>query len=174
MTTATARTTSDFPTAQWGASLATFHPGETPPDGTPVYAALVFAMQSEQFVVANILGRGLCIPGGRLEPGETPLEALHREVCEEIGGTIAEPIFLGHYRLSDPKRAPQFVMIYLADVASLFEQPTGSESLGVEFLTREEMPDRYFSWDPLLEAVIDYALAVRQQTQVESSRRIIE
>ncbi len=38
------------------------------------------------------------LPGGGIDPGESPLQALHREVLEEIGWRIAAPRRLGAFR----------------------------------------------------------------------------
>lgn len=38
------------------------------------------------------------LPGGGIDPGESPLQALHREVREETGWQIAAPRLLGSYR----------------------------------------------------------------------------
>lgn len=38
------------------------------------------------------------LPGGGIDPGESPLPALYREVCEETGWLIADPVRLGAFR----------------------------------------------------------------------------
>lgn len=38
------------------------------------------------------------LPGGGIDPGEAPLTALHREVMEETGWTIAAPRRVGAFR----------------------------------------------------------------------------
>ena len=38
------------------------------------------------------------LPGGGVDPGESPLQALHREVMEETGWIIARPRRLGAFR----------------------------------------------------------------------------
>jgi len=38
------------------------------------------------------------LPGGGIDPGESPLAALYREVIEETGWSIAKPRRLGAYR----------------------------------------------------------------------------
>ena len=40
----------------------------------------------------------LQLPGGGIDPGETPLGALHREVYEETGWRIGNPFRLGAFR----------------------------------------------------------------------------
>ena len=46
--------------------------------------------------VADVLD--IQLPGGGIDPGESPLQALHREVLEEIGWRIAAPRRLGAFR----------------------------------------------------------------------------
>ena len=43
-------------------------------------------------------GPDLQLPGGGIDPGESPLAALHREVFEETGWLIATPRRMGAFR----------------------------------------------------------------------------
>lgn len=42
--------------------------------------------------------REVQLPGGGIDPGESPLRALHREVREETGWTIGAPVRMGAFR----------------------------------------------------------------------------
>ncbi|WP_107846371.1 NUDIX hydrolase [Litoreibacter ponti] len=56
-------------------------------------AAMLATVQSEREVPAE-----LQLPGGGIDPGEHPIPALHREVLEETGWSIAAPRRLGAFR----------------------------------------------------------------------------
>ena len=89
-----------FPTVLWGETRATFLPVGAGLPTAPLTAALIFAMQDREFVLADIAGRGWCIPGGRLETGESAEQAARREAYEEIGATLGPLHLLGHYLLT--------------------------------------------------------------------------
>ena len=65
----------------------------------------------------------LQLPGGGIDPGESPLQALHREVMEETGWTIAGPRRLGAFRrfVYMPEYdlwAEKLCTIYIAETSS--------------------------------------------------------
>jgi 8-oxo-dGTP diphosphatase len=149
----------EFPVVMWGRTQATFlEVGTDLPAGTPVKAALVFALSERKFVLADIAGRGWCIPGGRLEAGETPEQAARREVWEEIGATVGPLLFMGHYLMTETDTgAAQLVPTYVAAVETLASLPSGTESKGVRTVSLEDLPSCYFTWDALMESVFRLA-----------------
>lgn len=152
----------NFPKAQWRKDQATFVRGESV--GFPTPAALVFPFYGDKLVLAEIPGRGWCIPSGHLEPGETPEEAARREAFEEAGVTLGRVVCLGYFVLTDTqtgaiRHAPTFV----ADVQGLSELPEGSESQGRLMANVEDIEGLYYSWDNLLAAVFEEAIAAQER-----------
>ena len=65
----------------------------------PVTAVFCFVFSPDMeyiYLMENVnRSRGLDIPGGHIDPGETPIQALHREILEEIGLSIKNIDFVG-------------------------------------------------------------------------------
>lgn len=85
-------------------------------------------------------GISLAPVGGMIDPGETPLEAAHRELREEMGLESDELIFLGQYA-TDANRGVGTGHLYLALQARRVGSP-GSDDLEEQELiqlTRAEL-----------------------------------
>lgn len=77
--------------------------GEVPQRGqkyTQRPGAYALLPRDGQLLVTRQLEPGpeIQLPGGGIDPGESPLPALHREVFEETGWSIAAPRKLGAFR----------------------------------------------------------------------------
>lgn len=152
----------EFPTVRWKRETATFtalNKGEALTTNTvPEPAALVFPFYGDRVVLADIAGRGWCIPSGHIEPGESAGEAVRREAREEAGANLGRVELLGYFRLTDNETgAVRHAPTFIADVTGLVAIPPDSESRGMQLAAVEDIAGLYFSWDPLLAAVFDYA-----------------
>ncbi len=156
-----------FPTvywAEWDAD-ATFDAGDAlPPESLHrLWAVLLFVFYGDKVALAEIEGRGLTIPSGRIEPGETVDAAAVREAWEETGADLdpARRRLIGCYRLV-PRSGPhagetRYCPVFAAEAFGFGPIPEGSESRGLVLAAWEDVAALYFTWDPLMAAVFDYA-----------------
>ena len=101
-------------------------PGVRYPDRPGAYA-VVLTPQGEALLTDD--GEGLCLPGGGIDPGEGPLQALHRGAMEETGWLLTPVSRLGAFQrfcyLSDYGRYARKVQhIYLCRPVLRRGEPT--------------------------------------------------
>lgn len=141
-----AEQTVTWPTATM--RLACYLTDKTPPRRYVTSARAVVSDGDCVLVVQDPSNRHI-MPGGRLEPNETPEDALQREVLEETGWSLApfRPIGILHFTHIDPVPEswsypyPDFLQIVFAASADShhpeFKEVDGYE-LGSEFLSAED------------------------------------
>ena len=102
-------------------------------------ACCLIRNSAAQLLLVRHYKRGWELPQGRIEEGETLLEALHREVLEETGVTICKPqMAILWSKISDPAA---LIHCFVAEHSS--GQPTPSEETpSVEWCSAEQALQR--------------------------------
>lgn len=97
----------------------------------------VICTYNHKWLLTRHRDRGFEFPGGKVENGETPLEAAKREVLEETGGIVQNIQYFGQYKVLG-KEKTIVKNIYIAEVERLLEQNNYFETDGPMLLT--ELP----------------------------------
>lgn len=158
----------EFPTVYWRAWNvdASFLPGSTLPEESRdrLWAVLAIVYYGDKVVLADIEGRGYCIPSGKIEAGETLDQALEREVYEETGVRLDPDRrrLIGCYRLDSRSGASvRYCPVFVGEALGLEPIPAGSESRGTFLASIEDLADLYYTWDELMAAVFEHAEGYR-------------
>ena len=85
------------------------------------------------------------VPGGKLELGEAPIQALQREIFEETGLDIKDVQLLGHRRYTSPRGNRYFFFDYSATVLNEKPVQINEESQSFKWITRKQLNDYQFS-----------------------------
>lgn len=93
--------------------------------------------------------------GGYIEEGETPEEALVREVKEELAYNLKEYKFFRKYKCLEGDAHPNIKYVYVGKVDKPIEELTLQEGEKLQFFSREEIPKVKFA-NILKKIVIDY------------------
>ena len=101
-------------------------------------AAVVFDGRGRLLLVKENYGKfRWSLPGGRVEPGETPEEAVVREALEETGASVAIEHLIGTYELDDGFSVHVFRCAVVAGTPTL---QTSDELAAVTWFETEEIP----------------------------------
>ncbi|WP_329080106.1 NUDIX hydrolase [Streptosporangium sp. NBC_01469] len=112
------------------AFLPTAHVADVP-DDAPMPAALVAVWCGRHLLLVFDRFRGEWeLPGGGIDPGETPLQAAVRELHEESGLHLPTLTLAGYarFRLVDPPR-DEYAAIYTAHVPALHHAFTPNQEI---------------------------------------------
>lgn len=111
---------------------------------------VMLALYKEQLLFTRHKQRGMEWPGGKLEQGETPVQAAIRELLEETGGVVGSIWLIGQYEVRQSNMA--FMKnIYVVQVSEMRpEWQCGSDTEGAVLVPINVQPKVSKGYSPLV------------------------
>lgn len=113
----------------------------------PSIAALIHDAEGRLLLQRKAGSEGWSLPAGGIEPGETPEDALHREVLEETGGCITAAVLVAvlggdefRYRYPNGDLVEYTVAVFRCELASFDLEPADPETQELRFFSQADMP----------------------------------
>lgn len=110
-------------------------------------AAFLFLFHEDRLLLTNLNSRGWDIPGGHLESGEGPFDAMKRELYEETGATVSHAELIGYEKILLHAPCPEeypypypdsYQVFYWGTLESLNWVDNQDETKGIGFVSFEE------------------------------------
>ncbi|MFM2391346.1 MAG: hypothetical protein RLZZ437_2901 [Pseudomonadota bacterium] len=113
----------------------------------PSVAAVIRDGQNRLLLQRKAGAEGWSLPAGAIEPGESPQQALHREVLEETGFTVRSETLIGafggegfRYTYPNGDQVEYTVCIFRCDVQLAAAHPIDPETVALAWFNEGEAP----------------------------------
>jgi len=113
----------------------------------PSVAAVIHNRAGNLLLQEKASGEGWSLPAGAIEPGETPQEAVAREVMEETGLAVSAASILGvfggrdfRYTYPNGHRVEYVITLFECHVLRNKGTWTDAETRSLRYFARDEMP----------------------------------
>jgi 8-oxo-dGTP pyrophosphatase MutT (NUDIX family) len=135
-----------------------------PPLNQTITAHCVPVTEDGNIVAGNVLQRGIDVPGGHIEDGETAEQAMRREAYEEVAVRVKDPVLIGIWKLSSTNERiglteKPYLLLYAARVQTIGSFTPNKEVSERCILTPDEFTSQYFGDKKQAAAMVDQAIS---------------